>query len=341
MIPIPDLSYFAVSGFISHLRQYYHEINSSSLLLHDGEFDEWDSALSDQNPQLAWWLHNKTGRTHNIYLPYTPNIEFLRSNHVHIEEILKPAHNRIRAFLQELGAEDIDAYMADSNEWLSTLFCSKKQVYKAAQIAAPGFGIDLSELPAIVLWASFDSSRVVIISLNKTDGNIHEYIKSIYWSIITATENMASKHGSIKIDNLEKKIKEKLEKSSYVKNHQIKIRNIKTLSLVEPVYKILTSAANEYRASFEDSILNFEAKAQEIFNRQSNSSIVKFAEASKSEIIQLLKREGFEKIREGGEHEIWKHPQSKRITSVPRHPKISPFVVKSIKKDITAVKLVS
>lgn len=71
MIPIPDLSYFAVSGFISHLRQHYSKIWSSSLLLHDCELDEWDTALSDQNPQLAWWLHNRTGRTHNIYLPYT------------------------------------------------------------------------------------------------------------------------------------------------------------------------------------------------------------------------------------------------------------------------------
>ncbi|MFN5857498.1 MAG: type II toxin-antitoxin system HicA family toxin [Pseudanabaenaceae cyanobacterium] len=341
MIPIPDLSYFAVSGFISRLRQHYSEIWSSSLLLHDCEFDEWDIALSDQNPQLAWWLHNKTGLTHNIYLPYTPNIEFLRSNHVHIEEILKPAHDRIRAFLQELGAEDVDAYMADSNEWLSTLFCGKKQAHKAARIAARGFGIDLSELPAIILWASFDSSRVVIILPNKTDRNTYEYIKSIYWSIITSTENMASKHRLIKIDNLEKKIKEKLEKSHYIKNYQVKIRNIKTLSLVEPVYKTLTAAANEYSSSFEDSILNFEAKAQENFNHKSNFSVVKFAEASKSEIVQLLQREGFVKIREGGEHEIWQHPQSKGITPVPRHAKISPFVVKSIEKDIMAARKVS
>ncbi|BAD80144.1 unknown protein [Synechococcus elongatus PCC 6301] len=341
MIPIPDLSYFAVSGFISHLRQHYSKIWSSSLLLHDCELDEWDTALSDQNPQLAWWLHNRTGRTPNIYLPYTPNIKFLHSNHVYIEEILKPAHNRIRAFLQELGAEDIDAYMADSNDWLSTLFCGKKQAHEAARIAAKGFGINLSELPAIVLWASFDSSRIVIILPNKTDRNIYEYIKSIYWSIITSTENMASKHGSIKIDNLEKKIKEKLEKSHYIKDYQVKIRNIKTLSLVEPVYKILTSAANEYSSFFEDSILNFEAKVQENFNRKSNFSIVKFSELSKSEIIRLLQREGFIKIREGGGHEIWQHPQSKGITPVPRHTKISPFVVKSIEKNIIEARKVS
>lgn len=337
MLPLPDISYFAVPGFISRLRHYYHETQSSSLLLHDCEFDEWDIALSDENPQLVSWLHKRTGSTHNIYLSYTPNVEFLRSNYEHMEEIIKPAQNKIRTFLEELGAEDVDDYMADSDEWLFTLFCGKKQAHQAARIAAKGFGIDFSELPlpAIVLWTTFDSSRVVIMWPNKTDNNIYEYIKSIYWSIITATDNIARKHGSARIDNLENKIKEKLEKSHCI------IRNIKTLSLAEPVYRILATAGKEYSSSFDDAILNFEEKLQENFNHKSNFSIIKFAESSKSKIIQLLRSEGFEKIREGGEHEIWQHPRSRIITPVPRHTKISPFVVKSIEKNIVAARKVS
>jgi predicted RNA binding protein YcfA (HicA-like mRNA interferase family) len=42
-------------------------------------------------------------------------------------------------------------------------------------------------------------------------------------------------------------------------------------------------------------------------------------------------------LREGGNHGVWKHPNLQKPTPVPRHNKLSPFVLKSIQKDIQLV----
>ena len=54
MLPMPDFSYFSVPGFIPQIRSYPNQ--TSSLILHNKDNDQWDSVLRQKdadpvNPQ--------------------------------------------------------------------------------------------------------------------------------------------------------------------------------------------------------------------------------------------------------------------------------------------------
>ncbi|MDH6103783.1 hypothetical protein NWP18_15365 [Chrysosporum ovalisporum ANA283AFssAo] len=223
MLTIPDFSYFAVPGFIPKMRGYPNQ--TSSLILHNKDNDQWDSVLRQEDADLINWLHNKTGKLHNIYFPYAPNNKFLILNSEHIMNIVEPAKNRIHNFLVQLGVEDVQEYMRDSNEWLSILFSLGPHHYRGAEIAASCFQISSDQFPIILLWSNLDSKNLIKLIPNSSDENMTEYVKSLYWSIIMATEGL-SRYGNIPINRFLEKIQSKLDKSHHIKQYSQKIRSM-------------------------------------------------------------------------------------------------------------------
>jgi mRNA interferase HicA len=52
------------------------------------------------------------------------------------------------------------------------------------------------------------------------------------------------------------------------------------------------------------------------------------------DLLQHLREQGCQFVREGAEHSIWEHPLSKRRTSVPRHREIPQFTAERICKQL-------
>ena len=52
------------------------------------------------------------------------------------------------------------------------------------------------------------------------------------------------------------------------------------------------------------------------------------------DLIKRLFEQGCVFIREGGNHSIFLNPESKRLSTVPRHGEINDFLVKKICKDL-------
>lgn len=329
MFPIPDFSYFAVPGFIPQMRSYPNM--SSSLILHNKNNDQWDLVLRQEDAYLITWLHEKSGKIHNIYFPYAPNHKFLILNSKHIIDIVEPAKNRIHNFLVELGVDDVEEYMRDSDEWLSVLFSLGHHHHRAAEIAASCFQIPSDRFPVILVWSNLDSQTLIKIMPNSSDENITEYVKSLYWSITMATQNLVKDGENIPIDKLLERIKSKLNESHHIKNYPRKIKSIQTFRATKSIARILEEIGEAYKDEFNDAILNFEDTVKNIIDTK---SIIEFSDESKNKIIRKMVDIGFYKVREGGNHEVWQHPKLNKPTPVPRHRNLSNFVIRSIEKDI-------
>lgn len=328
MNSLPDLSYFAVPGFIADMRR--RPSLTSSIVLYSGGNSNWDTALSEENADLYTWLHNRTGDEHDVYLPHTVTPHFLGYNESYIQSLIRPAQNRIKSYLKALGVDDIDSYMANSDEWLSILFASKQEHYSASEMVANYFNIDVASLPLIIVWTDLDSRSVMLILPNQNDDNLQEYIKSIYWSLITASRSLNRKK-SLSIDKLQDEFLKACDTSHHINDYYHKIREISTIRLDEPISVKLRQLGSHYAESFDCAILNFQEACEQA---SSVNSITRYVSDTYSNIIRKLQQSGFEKQREGNNHEIWQHPKLNKPTPVPRHPKITPFVVNSIEKDI-------
>jgi predicted RNA binding protein YcfA (HicA-like mRNA interferase family) len=331
MLPMPDFSYFSVPGFIPQMRSYPNQ--TSSLILHNKDNDQWDSVLRQKNADLMTWLHRRTGVLHNIYFPYARNDDFVLRNSEHIMNIVEPAKNRIHNFLVELGVEDVQEYMSDSNEWLFLIFSLGYHHYRAAEIAASCFQISSDQFPIILLWSNLDSKNLIKLIPNSFDQNMTEYVKSLYWSIIMATEGL-SRYGNIPINRFLEKIQSKLDKSHHIKQYSQKIRSMEIFTAPKSIARILQDIADKYKDEFNDAILNFE---DVVTNTTDVTSIIQFSHESKNEIIREMRSVGFYKVREGGNHEVWQHIKLNKPTIVPRHRSLSSFVLRSIQKDIQYV----
>lgn len=328
MNSLPDLSYFAVPGFIADMRQ--RPSLTSSIILYSGRNSNWDAALSEENAYLYTWLHNRTGDEHDVYLPHTVTPHFLTYNESYIQSLIRPAQNRIKSYLEALGVDDIDSYMANSDEWLSVLFASKQEHYSASEMVATYFDIDIARLPLIIVWTDLDSHSVILILPNQDDDDLQEYIKSIYWSLTTASRSLNRKN-QLAINKLQDEFLKTCDTSHHIKDYSHKVREIFTIRLDEPVSVKLRQLGSHYAKSFDCAILNF----QEAFEKASSvNSITRYVSDTYSNIIKRLQQSGFQKLREGNNHVIWKHPNLNKPTPVPRHQKITPFVVNSIEKDI-------
>lgn len=329
MLPLPDLSYFAVPGFISSLRQ--RPCLTSSMLIYNSNNLAWEIALSENYADLCFWLNNHTGRLHDVYVAHTVESTFLTYNRDSIESFIRPAKARIITYLKDLGVEDVDTYMADSDEWLSVLFASQQEHYSASEIVANSLGRRIEELPMIIVWTSLDSRAVMLILPNKTDRSLKDYIKSIFWSLVTASRSLHEK-GRLSIDNLKGEFLKQCNRSHYIMNHSCKIRGVFTIGLDDPISSILEQAGSHYARAFDTAISNFEEFIRE--NREHVKLISRFTNDTYRNIVSRLTANGFRRIRQGGNHEIWKHPNLDRVTPVPRHHRITPFVVKKIERDI-------
>ncbi|MBI1243281.1 MAG: type II toxin-antitoxin system HicA family toxin [Nostoc sp. RI_552] len=331
MLTIPDFSYFAVPGFIPKMRGYPNQ--TSSLILHNKDNDQWDSVLRQEDADLINWLHNKTGKLHNIYFPYAPNNKFLILNSKHIMNLVEPAKNRIHNFLVQLGVEDVQEYMRDSNEWLSILFSLGPHHYRGAEIAASCFEISCDQFPIILLWSNLDSKNLIKLIPNSSDENMTEYVKYLYWSIMMATKDM-SMYGNIPINRFLEKIQSKLDKSHHIKEYSQKIRSIEKFTAPKSIARILEDIADKYKDEFNDAILNFE---DVVTSTTDSKSIIRLSDESKNAIIREMESVGFYKVREGGNHEVWQHLKLNKPTIVPRHRSLCSFVIRSIQRDIQYV----
>lgn len=52
------------------------------------------------------------------------------------------------------------------------------------------------------------------------------------------------------------------------------------------------------------------------------------------DLIRHLRDQGCELLREGGNHTVWLNPKSRRVSTVPRHSEIQPFLAKKICRDL-------
>ena len=178
MEPIPDLSYFAVPGFISNMRE--RPVVSASIILQDGSWDSWDKELSEANPYLYTWLHQKTENTHDIYLPHTPpTVIHTRLFQADFLQLIEPARVRIRTLLKEYGIVDVDEFLQEelrNEEWFYLLFAGKHQHYEAARLTAAKLGVNAADLPAILLWVNIDTPYTILILPHQEDKQLQEYI---------------------------------------------------------------------------------------------------------------------------------------------------------------------
>lgn len=328
MFVIPDFSYFAVPKFIDSMSQYTNR--SSSIILHNKSGDDWDKVLHQEDAYLMTWLHNKTEKIHNIFLPYSPNQEFLYSNSQELLDLIQPAIPRIKNYLLSLGVEDIDEYMSDSQEWLSILF-GIKQYYFSAELTATYFGLERGSFPIILIWTDVSKSDLIVIYPNSLDENMTEYVKSLYWCITKATNEIRNKR--INIHELKLAIEKRFTESHHIKGYSKKVEFIDVIKSSTSIKQALIDIGNQYKNNFDDAILNFEEYIQSIPQRK---NITILSNESKVSVVSQLRENGFTKIREGGSHEIWQHSKLNKFTTVPRHNKLSPFVLKSIQKDIEA-----
>jgi len=328
MHSLPDLSYFAVPGFINQMRR--RPVFSASLILYSGHNDNWDGSLSEENAYLYNWLHNRTGDEHDVYLPHTVTPHFLQYNYSHIENMIRPAQLRIKSYLTALGVEDVEDYLKDSDEWLNVLFSAKTEHYRAAEIASDCLGVSTDELPAIIVWTDLESHSVFCILPNSEDADLQEYIKSIYWSLTTAARKLKRKE-RLTVDKLKGEFLSQAANSHHIKDYPARFRSARILKLDEPISSKLRYFGRLYADAFNHAILNFEELIEHDY---AHGSFSRYVSDTRRRMICRLQSAGFEKAREGGKHEIWRHPSLSDPVSLPRHPKISPFVVKSIEQNI-------
>lgn len=52
------------------------------------------------------------------------------------------------------------------------------------------------------------------------------------------------------------------------------------------------------------------------------------------ELLQFLKSQGCEQIREGGSHSWWINPELNKRSAIPRHTEINDILAKKICKDL-------
>ena len=55
-------------------------------------------------------------------------------------------------------------------------------------------------------------------------------------------------------------------------------------------------------------------------------------ETDRSKIVRRLEREGWEQVRHGAEHDVYKHVAKPGVVSVPRHRTLSTGVARQIAK---------
>ncbi|HEX9503963.1 MAG TPA: type II toxin-antitoxin system HicA family toxin [Patescibacteria group bacterium] len=54
----------------------------------------------------------------------------------------------------------------------------------------------------------------------------------------------------------------------------------------------------------------------------------------RTDLIRHLSKQGCVFVREGGNHSVFFNPETKRISTVPRHNEINDFLAKKICKDL-------
>jgi predicted RNA binding protein YcfA (HicA-like mRNA interferase family) len=329
MFIIPDISYFAIPGFVQKMNSYTNR--SSSLILHNRLDDIWDKLLRQEDAYLITWLHNKSDYSHNIFLPYSPNETFLWNAYDHFQELIEPAMQRIKSYLLELGADDINEMMSDAKEWLPLLF-GLNQYHFSAELIAEYLGLRKDNFPMILIWTDSTKKDLILIYPNETDDNMIEYVKSLYWCIIKATN--ATKKKRLNIQDLLRNIIKKFDESHHIKHYEQKVRNIRIIQSPDSINDGLIAIGEQYKDFFDTAILNFEEYVDDSW--EDNQSVVRLCDESKRSIISRLASYGFEKLREGANHEVWKHPNLNKPTPVPRHSKLTPFVMRSIQQDIQA-----
>ena len=334
MEPIPDLSYFAVPGFISNMRE--RPVVSASIILQDGSWDSWDKELSEANPYLYTWLHQKTENTHDIYLPHTPpTVIHTRLFQADFLQLIEPARVRIRTLLKEYGIVDVDEFLQEelrNEEWFYLLFAGKHQHYEAARLTAAKLGVNAADLPAILLWVNIDTPYTILILPHQEDKELQEYIKSIYWSITTASSRASKTNPVVSISTLLDNILLCFAESHHIKQYSQKVRQIECLEMQQTVAEFLFDIGKQYIQLFNEAILSFQEDTN--LTQDVSHSIIKYSERCRREVVNNLITNGFNLIREGANHEIYRHPNLNRNTPVPRHKSVTPFVCQSIMRDI-------
>lgn len=332
MFVIPDLSYFAVPGFIDKMADY--PTRSCSMILHNTMDDQWDKILTQKDAQLITWLHLETNKTHNIFFPYSPNEDFIRYSARSFKSLIDPAISRIKQYLNLKEIENIDDYMKNSEEWLFLLF-DNSQYYFSAEFMAEYLGLQNRSFPMILVWTKLESKDFILISPYSYNYSIiNEYTKALYWSITKATQiTRENNRGELDIRDLKDNIQDRFNLYGTINNFRTG-RNSERIEVIRSQKTIadnLREVGEKYKEYFNNAILNFEEYIEE-FSEEKN--IIRICNESKNNIVLVLKENGFKKVREGGNHEIYQHPKLKKTTAVPRHNKLSPFVINSIKKDI-------
>ena len=326
MFVIPDYSYFAVPGFINNMTKYNNR--SSSLILHNQMDDQWAQLLQQEDAHLITWLHNKTDEDHNIFLPYSPSQKFITDYFEYFKDIIEPAITRIKQYLIELGIEDVEEYMKDSQEWMSLLFEFQEYQLSTKKVAHY-FGLRNQDYPKILIWNNIERKDLILIIPNDNDINMKEYIKSLYWCITMATRQVKKKR--LKLEELKEAIELKFSESHHIKNYEYPVKEISFIKSPKNIVNSLKEIGQEYKNNFDAAILNFEEYVKE--KSEKSKRMIDLCNQSRKEVIDLLKRFGFYFDRPGANHEIWKHPSLNKPTPVPRS-KITPYVLKSIQKDI-------
>jgi len=290
--------------------------------------DKWDKLLKQQDAYLITWLHNKTDRIHNIFLPYSPNQDFIIYSSNIFRQLIEPAISRIKNYLIKKGIEDVNEYMRDSQEWMFLLF-DTSQYHFSADLVAEYLNLEIDRFPMMLIWTDIYQKDLILIYPNKDDRDMTEYVKSLYWCIITGTKSVNRRRSDIR--ELKNEIEKKFTESYHIKDYQEKVEQITIIQSHNTIANSLREIGNEYKEYFYAAILNFEEYIEESHNEK---NIINLCNKSKNDILSLLEQSGFQKLREGGNHEVWKHPNLQKPTPVPRHNKLSPFVLSSIQKDI-------
>jgi len=175
-----------------------------------------------------------------------------------------------------------------------------------------------------------ESHSVFCILPNSEDADLQEYIKSIYWSLTTAARKLKRKE-RLTVDKLKGEFLSQAANSHHIKDYPARFRSARILKLDEPISSKLRYFGRLYADAFNHAILNFEELIEHDY---AHGSFSRYVSDTRRRMICRLQSAGFEKAREGGKHEIWRHPSLSDPVSLPRHPKISPFVVKSIEQNI-------
>lgn len=326
MIPVIDFSFFSLDEFQRKLREGGHK--TSSLLLYTADHQDWD-ILFEESPNLWTYIHEQSGRFHDTYIPNIPAEQFIDRFSYHLKNILKPAETRIKTMLKQLGVEDVEEYMEDSIEWISLLFVKKEQQYYASQSLIDYLGYE-NGIPLLVVWTDYQSRELIAINLPEHHPNLETYYKTMIWALKNATSTLLNRTGMISIDHLSNEIHHYLNRSVFFRKQTNLIPNLDIIQIGKPIGMMLKDIGTSYSAQFEDAIIHYEKYVRENKIR----FLTRHTEELRAEVKKMLVQYGFYFVRQGGNHEIWQHPKLKKVTPVPRHNKLTPDTIRSIKKDI-------